>query len=229
MTNSTLPLTQLPGVWRASEGRHQDTLQRQDTGFTALNTALGGGFPASGLIRLRSLCGVGELSLLKTVLGQNNNDKLLVFINPPGHIHQAWLHQMAINPATVTVVQCRSGDEALWAAEQCLKSEACYQVLLWHDAITSKQARRLQVASTQHQLRCLLYENKRVQRIALPLTLDLDIHAVTGGLQIDITKNRGAWPTSATHLAFCYTPTNQAIYQAMDNTIALRALAPIAG
>ncbi|WP_218354356.1 recombinase RecA [Alteromonas lipotrueiana] len=229
MTQSTSSLQQHPAIWRASDSLKHTEIARLNTGYDALNTILSGGFPAAGLTRIRSLLGIGEISALKLLISHNPLQKLLVFINPPGKIHKSWLASLGQTSNTVHVVYCATPEQTLWTAEQCIKSEACYLVLMWHQAIEPKQARRLQVAAAQHDTLCLLYETFSHQYNALPVALDIELQPAGNGLRITVHKNIGSWPGQSTQITFKHTPDNQAIYRAMNNTVALQALSAQVG
>lgn len=215
MTDSIVSLQTISGVWRASEGLHLHQ-SRTPTGFAHLDTVLGGGFPQHGLVRIRSLTGIGELTFLTRSLGHRQSQRLVAFINPPGLISQTWLSQCKLSSAQTLIVYPDSVIDSLWAAEQCIKSEACHCVVIWADQISPKQARRLQVAATQHQVLCVMYESQSSSRQALPVTLDLEIHRQSDQLNIEVTKQTGSWPGHHTSIRLAHTPTNQAIYHAMS-------------
>ncbi|WP_018984352.1 translesion DNA synthesis-associated protein ImuA [Salinimonas chungwhensis] len=213
MSETIFPLKH-PHVWRASEGLN-DAKHRVCTGFKSLDELLGGGLPAAGLIRLRALPGIGELTFLKHVLAENPYEKLTMLINAPGHLHAAWLVNNKIKPATVRLVNPENHEDTLWAAEQCLKSEACHCVILWLNSLNAKQARRLQVAASQHHTLCVLLESVKVRRESLPLALDLTLSPSLHGLQIEINKHVGGRGTGATEIYFRYTPDNAVINLAL--------------
>ncbi|WP_137165359.1 translesion DNA synthesis-associated protein ImuA [Salinimonas lutimaris] len=215
MTDSIVSLQTISGVWRASEGLHLHQ-SRTPTGFTHLDTALGGGFPQQGLVRIRSLTGIGELTFLTRILEQHHSQRLVAFIQPPGLISQSWLSQCKLTPEQTLIIYPDSVIDSLWAAEQCIKSEACHSVVIWASQISPKQARRLQVAATQHQVLCVMYESQLCLRQALPVTLDLEIHRQADQLNIDITKQTGSWPGCHAAIHLAHTPTNQAIYHVMS-------------
>ena len=111
------------------------------SGFDALDKELTGrGWTRPGLTEI--LCdhvGIGELSLLMKALGSAANA-----VHPGDATHllwvvphnQAWvpyapaLAQCGIDLAHLAIVRAKSTDDALWAAEQGLKSGACRAVLL---------------------------------------------------------------------------------------------------
>ena len=111
------------------------------SGFDALDGELTGrGWARPGLTEI--LCnhiGIGELSLLMKALGSSAN-----VVQPGDAMHMLWvvphnqawipyapaLAQCGINLDHLAIVRTKSTDDALWAAEQGLKSGACRSVLL---------------------------------------------------------------------------------------------------
>lgn len=214
MTSIT-QLQQHRQIWRASDPQAASQA-RLASGFANLDTLLGGGFPQAGLVRIRSLPGVGELTLLQQLMRHNPQQKLLMFINAPGMITEAWLQQLELDPHQIICTRPATSEDALWAAEQCVKSEACYLVILWHNQVTPKQARRLQVAASQHHVLCVLYEASQAARVALPVALDLSLYSARHGLQVEIAKQVGGWPGQHTEVALPYTPHNTTITRLMQ-------------
>ncbi len=111
------------------------------SGFDALDEELTGrGWSRPGLTEI--LCdynGIGELSLLMKALGSSAN-----VVQPGDAMHMLWvvphnqawipyapaLAQCGINLDHLAIVRAKNTDDAMWAAEQGLKSGACRSVLL---------------------------------------------------------------------------------------------------
>lgn len=121
----------------------------QPTGHAALDAALpGGGWPEEALSEiLLPTPGQGELHLLWPTLARlSRAGERLALVTPP-HLPYApaWqaagieLHRLEIIRATT--------EEALWAAEQCLRSGCCGAVLCWPVQASDRALRRLQVAA----------------------------------------------------------------------------------
>lgn len=208
---------QHPAVWRAREGM-SDNRARLKTGHCELDSRLGGGLPSKGLVRIRSLSGIGELSVFHQVLAANPNEKLISMINCPGNIHAAWLHQYHIDAEHVRLIRPELTQDILWSAEQCLKSEACHIVVLWINSLTPRQARRLQVAASQHNTLCLMFESEHTARCALPLALDMRISPTLTGLHVQIDKHVGAQADVSADIRFAHTPSNKTINQILHQS-----------
>lgn len=218
MSKSLSELNNHPHIWRAREQGQNET--KFSFGFTPLDNALNGGVASTGLVRVSSLIGIGELSLFKRVLCRQRTHKMVVFINPPGLLQTPWLENLGLKSTQVLVVNTTSSQESLWAAEQCLKSSACHCVILWHNTITAKAARRLQVAATHNDALCLLYStpvsNWCNEAQSLPIVLDLALQMQQHHLSIRVHKQRHGWPVDNITLSYNWTPDNHAIKWAMQ-------------
>ncbi len=181
-------------LWQGSETKTE--LSSDTTGIKELDEKLSGGFPSHGIVEIQSLSGIGELRLLYPYLKQNN-ERLTVFVNPPGILHAESLKHMDLNLNNVLVVTPNNHKEALWAAEQCLKSGACDQVLLWLDNLEVHQIRRLTVASETGNCLQFLFRSIQESVFSLPVSLSLSLQPSPDGLKISVPKRKGGWPLSA--------------------------------
>ncbi|MCW8109965.1 recombinase RecA [Alteromonas ponticola] len=214
MSDRLTHLTVHPHLWRASYKTSSENKARIPSGFTLLDSALGGGWPQAGLIRLRTLQGIGEVELFLTLLQHMCHPHLLVFINPPGRIQASWLIKYKIEPDDV-VFLTGTHEQNLWAAEQCLKNDACQIVLVWSgQPLSLTQARRLQVNAKQHQSVCILFEYQHVLRQSLPLELDLSLIREQAAVTLNIEKQLGGWPRVGLQLTYSPIPSNNSILSA---------------
>lgn len=204
-----------PHIWRAREQPPQEN--KFSFGIRALDEALHGGVGASGVVRVASLTGIGEITLFKHILATPRAHKLRVFIKPPARLQAPWLTNLGIDSEQVLIVHPKTDKDALWAAEQCLKSAACHCVLLWNNTLQIKEARRLQVAATHNDALCLLFTSSSYHTTPFPITLDLCLQIREAQLIIDITKQRHGWPASNIVVPHSWTPNNNAIQWAMQN------------
>lgn len=182
-------------VWQGSY--HQTTQEFFSTGFRLLDEKLQGGFPKQGVVEVDSPSGIGELRLLMPHLRQNQQQRLNVFIQPPGYLCAEQLESEGLDRNHILFINPKTEREALWAAEQCLKSGACDNVLLWHSELEVHQARRLQVASETGRCLQFLFKAQRKHVFSLPVSLSLRLQPHEQGLEISITKRRGGWPHSS--------------------------------
>lgn len=105
----------------------------QPTGHAALDAALpSGGWPEAALTEiLLAGQGVGELQLVWPALARlSAAGERIVLIAPPYVPYpQAW-QNAGVDLRQLSIIQASERD-ALWAAEQCLRSGSCGAVLCW--------------------------------------------------------------------------------------------------
>lgn len=185
-------LKQKQWLWQGNQ-----TLAEQDhytTGYDLLDQKLSGGFPKQGVVELSSPAAIGELRLLLPHLRNTTQERLSVFIQPPGYLCAEQLIREGFDMNKILLLYPREHKEALWAAEQCLKSGACSNVLLWSSELEVHQARRLQVASERGDSLSFLFKSEQHSQASLPVSLSLALRPHPLGLEVTITKRRGGWP-----------------------------------
>jgi protein ImuA len=194
-----------PSLWRASQLAHSAT-RCIDTGFAALSAQLpGGGWPLGTLIDLLvQQHGIGELRLLRPAL-TGLGKRPIVLLQPP-HAPQALaLAALGLEPSQLIWIRsgARSSD-ALWAAEQVLRSGCCGALLLWQSHARGETLRRLHLAAQSGDtLFCMLRPLAAVQE-ASPAPLRLSLKPAAGGIDIGFVKRRG--PQRDTPLFLPLTP-----------------------
>ncbi|MEE4637697.1 MAG: translesion DNA synthesis-associated protein ImuA [Wenzhouxiangella sp.] len=140
-------LDQRSDLWR---GRRRPRSRTAASGSAELDAWLpDGGWPRGHLIELLPTClGSGELDLLVPLLAeQTRQGQPILLIAPPLVPCPQRLHRAGIALDRLIVV--RTPDQALWAAEQSLKSGVCGSVLVWHPRgrVDARSIRRLQLAA----------------------------------------------------------------------------------
>lgn len=175
-------------VWFANEKWTDDkcipTLQGQ------LDSAIGGGLPEQGVIEIKSIAGIGEVSLIKNYLIQKQTSNYLAFINSPGVINANALQHLGLDLSSLVNIKTADHKEQLWAVEQCLKSGLFSTVLIWVTDITLLQLRRLSLACENTNSSVILF----TQADMLPLSntkLSLSLFPLNSSLKIQINKYRG--------------------------------------
>lgn len=179
-------------IWQGY--KHSSATEYLPTGFDTLDEKLGGGFPRHGVVEIQSQLGIGELRLLSPHIKSNRSEKVSVFIHPPGQVSAEQLSYVGIEQDKVLIIIPSSAKEALWAAEQCLKSGVCSNVLLWHCSLEVHQARRLQVASEQGDCVFFIFKTWQRHTLSLPVSLSMTLLPHPAGLSVRITKRKGGWP-----------------------------------
>ena len=187
-------LLQQRRVWKGAG--QQSTVASHPTGHAQLDAQLpGGGWPESSISEiLLSAPGSGELQLLWPTLARLTRAReRVVLVAPPlvPYAH-AWL-QAGVDLHWLTVIQAQE-QQALWAAEQCLRSGSCGAVVCWPRRIDDRGLRRLQLAATTGQtlgFACRsLYEAANPSPAALRLAVD------AWPRQVRVLKSRGALPAA---------------------------------
>jgi len=138
-------------LWR---GRRRGPEAVLATGRAALDAALpGGGWPRGRLIELvPERFGSGELELLQPVLAERTrHGQPVMFIAPPLVPCPQALLRSGVDLARLAIVRHRG--QALWCAEQALKSGLCGIVVVWPAAadVQERAIRRLVLAAEHGQ------------------------------------------------------------------------------
>ena len=187
---------------RAHMGESGDELR---SGFQALDQELiGGGWARPGITEI--LCdhvGVGELSLLMKGLGTTaprpgpGDTAHLLWVLPHA---EAWipyapaLAQCGIDLQHLAIVRSKNTDDALWAAEQGLKSGACRAVLLRLNAtwVNPLSLRRLQQAAVAGSSLLWLMRPRDAANSPSPAATRIVLQPEdAGALRLDLLKRRG--------------------------------------
>ncbi|MEC5161544.1 MULTISPECIES: translesion DNA synthesis-associated protein ImuA [unclassified Janthinobacterium] len=180
-----------PSLWRASQLAYSAT-RCVDTGFAALSAQLpGGGWPTGTLIDLLvQQTGSGEMRLLSPALARL--PKLPIVLLQPPHPPQALaLAALGLAPSQLLWVRSGSSGDALWAAENVLRSGSCAALLFWQNHARGETLRRLHLAAQSGDtLFCMLRPLASAQD-ASPAPLRLSLRPAAGGVDIGFVKRRG--------------------------------------
>lgn len=178
-------------VWRGRQGQARPA-GLQPTGHAMLDQRLpDGGWPAAALSELLLASpGCGELQLLWPSLSRLTAEGGRVVLVAPPFIPYAPAWQAA-GVDLRWLVQVDAGQaDALWAAEQCLRSGSCAAVLCWPERADDRALRRLQVAAESGQCLGIAFRDARWSRNPSPAPLRL--HLEDG--QVRVLKCRGGLP-----------------------------------
>jgi protein ImuA len=182
-----------PDVWRGDATGHAN-IRAIASGFRELDAELpGGGWPAGALTEiLPAHEGIGELRLLGPALAAlAQSGAPLAWIAPPHCPYAPALAAAGIDPAKLVIVHAGSEKEALWAAEQALRSNACGAVLAWPRRARYAELRRLQVAAEGGRGLALLFRPREAARESSPAALRIAVDTHCGGLALSLLKRRG--------------------------------------
>lgn len=176
-------------VWRGQAITSRTAVQ--PTGNATLDEFLpGGGWPESAISEfLVAATGIGELNLLWPTLARlTTAGERVVLITPPHRPYpQAWL-AAGVDLQWLTIIQAK-GRDALWAAEQCLRSGSCAAVLCWPQQADDRALRRLQIAAESGQTLGFVYRSLHEANNPSPAALRLTIEAQPA--QLRVIKCRG--------------------------------------
>lgn len=179
-------------VWRGSPRTAAPANALHPTGHPALDARLpGGGWPPSALSEvLLAVPGQGELALVWPTLARlSQQQQTVVLIAPPYLPHAPAWAGAGLALGQLQVVHANPRD-ALWAAEQCLRSAACAAVLCWPQQADDRALRRLQVAAETGQCLGFAFRDLRQARNASPAPLRLQLQHG----QVRVLKCRGGLP-----------------------------------
>lgn len=175
----------------------------QPTGHPALDAALPtGGWPEAALTELLiPVDGVGELQLLWPMLARLSRAEARVVLVAPPYLPFAPAWQAAgIDLRWLQVVEAATPRDALWAAEQCLRSGSCGAVLCWPRQADDRALRRLQVAAESGRTLAFAYRPLHAARNPSPAALRIAIDARPAQLRV-LKCRGGAAPAAPLPLA----------------------------
>ena len=165
-------------VWRGQS--HATPSATCPTGHAALDSALPtGGWPEAALTELLLPApGMGELQLLWPTLARLSaptvgmDGRVIAVVAPPWLPYAPAWQAAGVHLPNLQVIRCE-GRDALWAAEQCLRSAACAAVLCWPEKHNDRALRRLQVAAETGQCLGFAFRDPVAARNPSPAALRL--------------------------------------------------------
>jgi protein ImuA len=188
--------------------RLEDILQRQPvwrgalascppgvpTGFADLDAGLPGhGWPLGELTEL--LCdtsGIGELQLVLPALSRlTASGKRIVCLAPPHLPYAPSLAAAGLDLPQLAVVKPNTRSEALWAAEQVLRSGASQALLAWLPRLRWQQLQRLGVAAEAAGGLAFLFRPSAASCEPSPASLRLALEPAASALIVRLLKRRG--------------------------------------
>jgi protein ImuA len=180
-----------PSLWRASQLAHSST-RCIDTGFAALSAQLpGGGWPSGTLIDLLvQQSGIGELRLLCPAL-RSVARRRIVLLQPPHPPQALALAALGLAPSQLLWMRSARNADALWAAEQVLRSGSCGALLFWPGHARGETLRRLHLAAQSGETLFFMMRPLAAAHDAAPAPLRLSLRPAAGGIEIGFVKRRG--------------------------------------
>lgn len=186
--------SRFPGVWR---GREQAIQKTEPTGWSNLDALLpGGGWPVGAVTELiHAREGIGEFSLLMPLVSRlTQAGRRVALVAPPYLPYAHGLAGRGVRLGKVVMLNPESPDDALWAAEQTLRSNSFGLVVAWPKSVSDRDLRRLQLAAETGNSIVILYRPQRALHQASTAALRIALDTSEFGLTLDILKNRGGQP-----------------------------------
>ena len=177
----------IPGVWRASEAPAD---VRISTHSAALDAAFGG-WPQGALTQIDSAApGLGFSLLLPTLAALTAAGQPVMLIDPPHLPYAPALAARGVVLEHLFWLEAPTMADALWAAEQTLRSDLFGAVAYWGAPLPTSAGRRLQLAADAAQ--CLMFcfgagpaDGSGYAALRLAVT------AADGRLRVTVLKCRG--------------------------------------
>jgi protein ImuA len=180
-----------PALWRASQLGRSHT-RCIDTGHPTLSNLLsGGGWPTGALIDLLvQQPGIGEIRLLAPALKVVSRRKVAL-LQPPHPPQVLAFAAMGVPPATMLWLRADRTADALWTAEQVLRSGSCGALLFWQSQVRSESLRRLHLAAQAGETLFFIMRPIAAAQDPSPAPLRLGMRPKPSGLEIEFVKRQG--------------------------------------
>ena len=195
-----------PSLWRASQ-LARNHARCVSTGHQALDNQLpGGGWPTGSMTDLLTQQpGIGELRLLAPALSQVAK-RQIAFLQPPHPPQALALAAMGIPPESALWLRADRTADALWAAEQVLRSGSCGALLFWQHQIRAESQRRLTLAAQEGETLFFMMRPLAAAQNPSPAPLRLALRPQAGGLELEFVKRRGPQRDEPLFLPLVVTP-----------------------
>jgi protein ImuA len=183
----------------ASGGRGATDLSPFSTGWPTLDRTLPSGVRRGSLVEL---VGAGPGSGTGTVAGTLTraacrSPGVVVIVDPAGEFYPPALAASGVPLDRLIVVRPETDADALWAADQALRSRAAAAVWLWRDRLTPVDSRRLKLSAADGgALGLVLRSDDKRQSTAADVQLTVQPLPSRRGrrLRVAVTRCRGGVP-----------------------------------
>jgi cell division inhibitor SulA/protein ImuA len=179
-------------VWRG--GALCRALEAVPTGFAALDAELpGGGWSRQALTEVLSDApGIGELGLiLPAVAALTSAGKRVVCIAPPYVPYAPALAGSGIDLVNLLVIRPQNRPDALWAAQQVLRSGSCHALAAWLPRARYAELQRLCVAAEAGRALAFVFRPLGAMAESSPACLRLGLEPAGLEVGVHIVKRRG--------------------------------------
>ena len=168
------------------------------SGWPVLDELLAGGWPRAALSELLSDSHQGLSLLLPLIARLSAEARWITWVARPHVPYAPALAARGVRVGRLLLIREVSDEQALWAAEQVLKSGASSLLLAWPGEAGGKgpqtaQLRRLQLAAEQGDCSALLFRPLRTAGQGSSAALRLRVRPAPLGLEVEVLKRRGGW------------------------------------
>jgi len=198
---SLAEILQRQPVWRG--GTLVQGISTEPTGFPSLDAQLpGGGWPRQGLTELLAdEPGIGELALILPALARlTGAGRRAVWVAPPHVPYAPAFAAAGVDLANLLVVQASERRDALWAAEQGLRSGSCHALAAWLPRPRYAELQRLAVAAEAGRAVAFVFRPWAAAGESSPACLRLGLEPSAGRLAVHVLKRRGSPAARPLHL-----------------------------
>jgi protein ImuA len=130
------------------------------------------------------------MRLLAPALAAASSRKV-VLLQPPHAPQAIAFAAMGVPPAVALWLRADRTADALWAAEQVLRSGSCGALLFWQTQIRSDSLRRLHLAAQAGETLFFMMRPIAAAQDPSPAPLRLGLRPKAGGLEIEFVKRQG--------------------------------------
>lgn len=189
--NKPTPEELHPSLWRASQ-LARGNVRTVKSGYPALDGQLPGkGWPTGTLVDLMMPTpGIGEIRLLAPALAEVA-EKGIVLLQPPQTPQALAFAALGIKPSQLIWLKHPKTGDALWAAEEVLRSGAWGGLLFWVNHVRNDSLRRLHLAAQGSETLFFLMRPLNSVQDASPAPLRLSLYPVSDGIDVGFVKRRG--------------------------------------
>ena len=126
----------------------------------------------------------------------------LAWVNSPYLPYAPRLQALGIDTGKILLLRKLADEQALWAAEQALRSGNCSVVMFWPGKLGTAQIRRLQLAAEAGDCLGILFRPRSASSQASVAALRLLVEADAQALSIQLLKRRGGWAGGKAQLLY---------------------------
>ena len=188
------PVPRHPGVWRIGE-RPVAPPRAIPCGVPELERQLPGGGWQPGCINeiIGHGTGIGEVSLLLPAVAHlTHKGETVAWVAAPFIPYAPALQQAGVDLSQTLRIQARNTADAVWAAEQALRSGTCGAVLVWLADADHNALRRLQLAAEAGNAFCFVLRDRAHAGATSPAAVRIEIGSDGRRRQVRLLKCRGA-------------------------------------